>query len=107
MGEEPVGLEGKACFRHLEGSGQPLVLLEDGEAKHSSASCRKYLQAAAHPSPPTCQTLTLTLCPSARGCQSQGGGQASGAGRRAPSLGMWMLVGGSPHACHPPACRPD
>lgn len=105
--EEAVGREAKACFRHLERSGLQLVPLEDGVAKQSRASRRKYLQAAAHPSPPTSQTLALTLCPSARGRQSQGGGQASGAGRRAPSLGTWMLVGGSPHACRPPACRPN
>lgn len=107
VGVEHVGLEGKACFRHLKevvcGWSPFPPPPEDGEAMQSSASCRKKSSSPCSPLvplPPTCQPLTLTLCPLTHGLQVQRGGQAPRARRRASPLGMWMLAGSSPHPCH-------
>lgn len=107
VGVEHVGLEGKACFKHLK----EVVCGWSPSSFHPRRMeklCRaellaeKSLQAPVHPLPssPTCQLLTRTLCPLTHRLQVQRGGQAPRARRRASALGLWMLAGSFPHTCH-------
>ena len=106
IGVEHVGLEGKACFRHLKEvvcGWSPFPHPQRMETLcRAELLAEKSLQAPVHrlPPSPTCQPLTLTIYPLTHGLQVQREGQVPRARRRASPLGMWMLAGSSPHPCH-------